>query len=230
MAVKESARPAQKESIRLLLADDHQVVCEALTSLLEEHDDLIVVGTASNGVEALKRAEALTPDIVIMDISMPGMDGLQAIEQLKVQSPELSSIILSMHADPEHVYKALQAGSRGYVLKDCAGRELERAIRAVHAGHLYLTHSLTGKVIEDYLRLKNHQPPNNAIDKLSARELEVLKLQAEGTSTLDIAKALHLSPKTVETYRYRLKEKLNIRDTAGLVKLAIREGLVSLEP
>ncbi len=220
---------AQSKDIRLFLVDDHQVICDALASLLGEFDGFVVVGTASNGQQALNKMDQLRPDIVIMDIAMPVMNGLEALQRLKSLFPEVSTIVLSMHDDPEHVYSALQAGARGYLLKDCAGRELTDAIRTVHEGHLYLAHSLTGQVVEDYLHLKNRQPLDNAIDKLSAREREVLRLQAEGVSTRDIAKELHLSPKTVETYRYRLKEKLDIHDNAGLVKFAIREGLVSLE-
>jgi DNA-binding NarL/FixJ family response regulator len=215
--------------VRILLADDHRIVSDSLASFLESEPGFTVVGKAVDGEEALKLAQQHNPDLAILDVSMPRLSGIEVARILKQKHPGISVIMLSMHDDSEHIYRALEAGARGYVLKECAGRELIAAVRAVQAGHTYLAQSITSTVVSDYLQLREEHPGENPVSILSGRELQVLKLQAGGVSTLEIAESLHLSPKTVETYRYRIKEKLNIRENTGLVRFAIRHGLVPLD-
>jgi DNA-binding NarL/FixJ family response regulator len=212
--------------IRVLLADDHAIVRDGLRALLEPQADFEVVAAAADGREAVRLAARLHPDVAVMDIAMPGLNGLEATEQIADHTPATQVIILSMHAAPEHIFRALRAGARGYVLKDAAGAELFDALRAVHAGRRYLSHAISEAVIDDYLSQRRRAHP---LEALSAREREVLQLTAEGRSTAEIARLLALSPRTVETYRSRLMQKLGLADLPALVKFAIQHGLTSLE-
>jgi DNA-binding NarL/FixJ family response regulator len=210
--------------VSVMLADDHAVVRDGLRALLEGGNDLQVVGVAGNGREAVAEALRLRPDIVIMDIAMPELDGVEATRRIVEKSPETRVLILSMYLSAEHIYRALQAGAQGYVLKESAGEEVVDAIRALRAGKRYLSHRITETVIDDYLREGTNVSP---LDSLSLRERDVLQLVVEGRTNAAIAQALSLSPKTVETYRARIMKKLKVRDTVELVKFSMRHGLIS---
>jgi DNA-binding NarL/FixJ family response regulator len=210
--------------VSVMLADDHAVVRDGLRALLEGGNDLQVVGVAGNGREAVAEALRLRPDIVIMDIAMPELDGVEATRRIVERSPETRVLILSMYLSAEHIYRALQAGALGYVLKESAGEEVVDAIRALRAGKRYLSHRITETVIDDYLREGTNVSP---LDSLSLRERDVLQLVVEGRTNAAIAQALSLSPKTVETYRARIMKKLKVRDTVELVKFSMRHGLIS---
>ena len=210
-------------TVTVLLADDHAVVRDGLRAL-HETGDLQVVATAGNGREAVAEALRLRPDIVIMDIAMPELDGVEATRRIVEKCPETRVLILSMYLSAEHIYRALQAGAQGYVLKESAGEEVVEAIRTLRAGKRYLSHRITETVIDDYLREGANVSP---LDSLSLRERDVLQLVVEGRTNAAIAQALSLSPKTVETYRARIMKKLKVRDTVELVKFSMRHGLIS---
>jgi DNA-binding NarL/FixJ family response regulator len=210
--------------VTILLADDHAVVRDGLRALIEDGNDLKVVGVAGSGREAVSEAQRLQPDIVIMDIAMPELDGVEATRRIVEKCPDTRVLMLSMYLSAEHIYRALQAGAQGYVLKESAGDEVVEAIRAVRAGKRYLSHRITETVIDDYLREGASLSP---LDSLSLRERDVLQLVVEGKTNVAIAQALSLSPKTVETYRARIMKKLKVHDTVELVKFAMRHGLVT---
>ena len=210
--------------VTVMLADDHAVVRDGLRALLEGGNDLQVVAVAGNGREAVAEALRIHPDIVIMDIAMPELDGVEATRRIVERCPDTRVLILSMYLSAEHIYRALQAGAQGYVLKESAGEEVVDAIRALRAGKRYLSHRITETVIDDYLREGANVSP---LDSLSLRERDVLQLVVEGRTNAAIAHALSLSPKTVETYRARIMKKLKVRDTVELVKFSMRHGLIS---
>lgn len=216
-------------SITVFLADDHAVVREGLKLLLEMQSDIQVIGDAENGRDALRQVTKLHPDVVIMDISMPELNGIDAAQQILEQCPSTKIIILSMHSASEHIFRALRAGVKGYLLKESAGVEVAQAVRTVHKGGRYLSQKISDQVIDNYLEKNEGNEPENPVERLSPREVEILQLVVEGKSSADIAKTVFLSPKTVETYRSRLMQKLNVNDIPGLVKLAIKHGLISLE-
>ncbi len=213
----------------MFLADDHAIVREGLKLLLEVEADIQVVGTAENGRDALRQVNKLHPDVVIMDISMPELNGIDAAQQILQQYPLTKIIILSMHSASEHIFRALKAGVKGYLLKESAGVEVVQAVRAVQKGGRYLSQKISDQVINNYLEKREGNKPDSPVERLSPRELEILQLVVEGKSSADIAKTVFLSPKTVETYRSRLMQKLNVNDIPGLVKLAIKYGLITLE-
>ena len=211
--------------VRVLLADDHALVRAGIRALLEGLEGITVVAEAGNGSEALELARKHRPDVVLLDISMPGLSGLDASAQLIQEIPEVRIVMLSMHANEEYVLQALRAGAVGYMLKDSATAELEFALKAVMQGETYLSPPISKQVVEGYVqRVGTDQP---AADNLTPRQRQVLQLIAEGHSTKGIAHRLELSVKTVETHRAQLMERLQIRDIAGLVKYAIRNGIVT---
>ena len=214
--------------IRVLLADDHAIVRDGLRALLGIQPDLTVVGDAATGREAVAAAADLHPDIVLLDIAMPDLNGIDAARRIREVCPSARVVILSMHSTGEHVYQALQAGAHGYLLKQSAGSEVIDAIRAVHAGRYYLSQKLSEAVIEDYVRYREAAAPESPLARLSSREREILQLIVEGKSRSEIATALSLSMKTVDTYRSRMLDKLGIADVPSLVKLAMQHGLTPL--
>ena len=216
-------------ALRILLADDHKIVRDGLRSLLETQQGMEVVGEAENGRLALELARQKKPDVVIMDVSMPDLNGIEATRQMLVAQPGVRVIALSMHSDRRLVAGMLQAGASGFLLKDCAFDELARAIHAVMANQPYLSSRIAGTVIQDYVR---RMTPSESLtaDALTVREREILQLLAEGWSTKHISSHLHVSVKTVETHRRRIMAKLRLRSIAEVTKYAIREGLTSLEP
>jgi DNA-binding NarL/FixJ family response regulator len=214
-------------SIRIIIADDHEIVRNGLRSLIEKEPDIEVIAEADNGRTAVRIALELAPDVVIMDIGMPDMNGIEAARQIIVAMPAIKVIALSMHAEKRYVMEMLKAGASGYILKDNAYEELARAIRTALNNRTYLSPQVAEIVIGDYVQLA--QTANCSVfSLLSPREREVLQLLAEGNSTAQIADHLCISVKTVETYRQHIMEKLNIRSIAELTKYAIREGLTYL--
>ncbi len=208
--------------IRLLLADDHAILRDGLAALLETQEGMTVVAQAQDGRDAVRKAAEFKPDVAIMDIVMPELNGIEATRLVNQSSPLTQVVILSMHSTTEHIFRALQAGAKGYLLKESAGAELVTAVRSVHAGRRYLSQKITETVVHEYIREHHATDP---LANLSNRERQILQLIAEGKSTADIAGALFLSPKTVNTYRSRLMQKLGIHTFAGLVKFAIACGL-----
>jgi len=214
--------------VKILLADDHEIVLDGLQNLLSKEIDVEVVGEVKDGRQAVRTAEELEPDIIIMDITMPSLNGIEATRQIIDSLPDTKIIVLSMHTGREFISEALQAGAMGYLLKDCAFQELTDAIESVKNSKVYLSQEITDLVVEDYVH-KLSSAEDIKTDILTSREREVLQLIAEGNSTKAIADMLFLSRKTIETYRSRLKDKLNVKSVAELTKYAIREGLTSLE-
>ncbi|MBI5524896.1 MAG: response regulator transcription factor [Deltaproteobacteria bacterium] len=211
--------------ITILLADDHAVVRDGLKLILGATDGLKVVGEAGDGRDAVLTTARLHPDVVVMDIAMPELNGIDAARQVLAEAPKTRILMLSMYGSIGHVARALDAGATGFVLKESAGREVTEAVRAVHAGRRYLSAKISAPEVDTYLRRAAGR--NRPFAVLSSREREVIQLVVEGRTSATIAKTLHLSPKTVETYRSRLKEKLGVDNVPGLVKLAIQHGLTT---
>lgn len=215
-------------SLKILLADDHKIVRDGLKSLLKKEVSMEVIGEADNGRKTVQLARDLEPEIIIMDISMPDLNGIEATRQIVADSPDVKIIALSMHSDKRYVKGVLSAGASGYLLKDSAFEELVEAIRTVDTGRFYLSAGIAGVVVKDYVGSQANKDALTS-DILSAREREVLQLLAEGKSTKEIASDLHVSVKTIETHRQNIMQKLDIHTIAGLTRYAIREGLTSLD-
>lgn len=214
-------------SIPILLADDHKIMRDGLKSLISREQGLEVVGEAENGRIAVKMARKLSPKIVIMDITMPELNGMDAARQILNECPGAKIITLSMHSDRRFVVEMFKAGVSGYLLKDCAFEELSLAIKAVLANQKYVSPAIAGMVIEDYV---DHMSSDRILaSELTNREREVLQLIAEGMTTKQIASGLNVSAKTVETHRRKIMKKLNIHSIAELTKVAIQEGLTSVD-
>jgi DNA-binding NarL/FixJ family response regulator len=215
-------------TIRIFLADDHAIIRDGLRALMEAHPEISVVGEAATSDATVELVQELQPDVVLMDISMPGCcSGIDATRFVLEKSPNTQVIILSMHGSPEHIFSALQAGVRGYLLKESAGREVIEAVQTVATGKNYFTDAIMDTLIADYLSYRQAAQEGGPLASLSDRELEILSLVAHGKTSAEIAEVLFLSPKTVETYRSRMMTKLGISDLAGLIKLAIQHGLIS---
>jgi DNA-binding NarL/FixJ family response regulator len=215
-------------AINIVLADDHKVLRHGLSQAIKSEQDMEIIGQAENGYEAIKLAQELVPDIMIMDIAMPELNGIEATRQILKTHPQIKIIALSMHSNKKFIHEMFKAGARGYLLKDCEYAELINAIRIVMQNKTYLSPSITGVVIENYM-MQGAPENQNAFAVLSDREREVLQLIAEGKTTKQIARMLHVSPKTVEGHRTRIMHKLDIDSIANLTKYAIREGLTSAE-
>jgi two-component system, NarL family, response regulator NreC len=214
--------------IRVMLADDHRLFRDGLRTLLQQQAEIEVVGMAADGPSVADVAAGCKPDVVLMDMSMPGLNGIEATRRLVAEHPDIRVVMLSMHADRRFVVESLRAGALGYVLKDCEIGELVEAIKSVVKRQLYLSKTIAEAVVRDYLALTIQQP-ESAFAVLSAREREVLQKLSEGSSAKEIAATLRISIKTVETHRKNIMDKLNIHSIAELTKYAIREGLTPLE-
>jgi len=213
---------------RILLADDHTILRAGLRSLIEVRCGDTVVGEAEDGLDAVRLAHELAPDLVVMDIGMPGLNGVEATRRIREQSPRVKILGLSMYHERRFVTRMFQAGATGYLLKDCAVDELQLAIRTVLAGQTYISPRVAGGLVGDYLeRLSSAQGPETTL--LTDREREVVQSLAEGRSSKEIAKVMGVSPKTVDTHRKRVMDKLGFRTIADLTKYAIREGLTTLD-
>ena len=214
--------------LRILLADDHRLMRRGLRTLLEGEQDMDIAGEADNGRDAVRLALELKPDVVIMDVTMPELNGVMATRRIRRDNPDAKVLALSMHPGGKVISEMLQAGASGYLVKSCALEELTDAVRSVQQGKVYLSPEIAGPVVDDYVqRLTSGQ--RVGASPLSDREREVLQLVAEGKSTKEIASDLHITPKTVEAHRQHIMDKLDIRSIAELTKYAIREGLTSVD-
>lgn len=214
-------------AMRILLVDDHEIMREGLCALLRKHPDMDVVGQASDGRTAIEMVRQIQPDVVVMDIGMPNLNGIDATCQMITEFPHLKVMALSTHSDGAVVAKMIKAGATGYMLKESAFSELLDGLHTMAEGKTYLCSKISKVVFADYVNLLTN-PKNDLIDGLTLREREILQLVAEGHTTKDIARDLHLSPKTVDSHREHIMEKLGVRNVAGLTKYAIREGLTTL--
>jgi DNA-binding NarL/FixJ family response regulator len=215
-------------SIKVLLVDDHAIIREGLRSLLEKQPEMEVIADTDDGRKAIELVRELLPDIVIMDITMPGLNGIEATRQITAEFPDVKVIALSIHSKRRYVADMLSAGATGYILKECLFDELVQAIKAVAAGGRYLSPRITDVVVSDYVK-RLSASADSPFEALKTREREVLQLVAEGKSTKQIALELHVSTKTIEANRRQIMEKLNIHNVAELTKYAVREGLTTLE-
>jgi RNA polymerase sigma factor (sigma-70 family) len=226
--------------IRTLIADDHNIFREGLRSLLQTNPSIEVLGEAENGRAAVRLAQKLDPDVVIMDVAMPDLNGIEATRQITAENSRIKVLALSMHTDGRYVMRMLHAGASGYLLKDCAFEELTVAIETVYQNKVYLSPMVAGAVVKEAVQrldrddseettLEPEEVVSAPASQLTAREREVLQLVAEGNATREIAALLHISVKTVESHRKQIMDKLNLHNVAKLTKYAIREGLTSLE-
>ena len=213
------------EPISVLVADDHALMREGLVQLLKRYTDITVVATAANGREAVQLAREHRPQVAIFDISMPELNGIDATRELAQQAPGVRVLILSMHTGAQHIMQALAAGAHGYLLKQSASEEVAGAVRVVAAGRRYLSPEVSGVLVKQ----RGRPPAVGLLETLSSRERQIMQLVAEGRSSKAIGLDLHLSPKTVDTYRSRLMQKLRLKDVSALIKLAILHGLTPLE-
>jgi len=211
---------------KVLLVDDHAIVREGVRMILSKEADIDVVGEAADGAQALDIVSKFRPQVVIMDISMPGMGGIEATQLIRTQYPEIQVLALTMHEDESYVFQLLRAGAAGYVLKRAAAQDLVQAVRAAAKGEAFLYPSVARKVVEDYLRRVETGEERERYDGLTAREKEILTLIAEGLSNQHIAEKLYISIKTVQTHRAHILEKLGLHDRTELVRYAIRKGLI----
>jgi DNA-binding NarL/FixJ family response regulator len=212
--------------LTLLLGDDHTLVRQGLRKILEERPDWEVVAEAGDGRDAVKHALALKPDVAIIDIGMPLLNGIEATRQIVRRAPEIRVLILSMHSDEAYVTQALQAGAKGYLLKDAAGKELIRAVAAVATGKSFFSPSVARLMLDDYVRRVAGKSVADRYESLSEREREIFQLVAEGHSNKEVAELLAISPATVETHRARVLQKLDVHNTAELVLYAVRKGVI----
>jgi two-component system, NarL family, response regulator NreC len=214
--------------LKILIADDHGIVRTGLRLLLEREGEIEVVGEAADGRELVRLATELKPDIAVVDIGMPLLNGIDAAAQVKREAPSVAIIILSMHADESYIARALNVGARGYLLKDTADDEIESAVRAVGAGKPYFSKQIAQTLLEDYVRLLRDRGVQDSYELLTDREREVLQLLAEGRSNKEVASVLNVSPYTVETHRNNLMQKLNLHNTADIVLYAVRKAIIQL--
>jgi DNA-binding NarL/FixJ family response regulator len=215
-------------ALKVLLADDHQVIRAGLRMLLDSHEGFDVVGEADNGRKVIAMLQKTVPDVIVMDVSMPELNGIEATTRIVKAYPTVKILALSMHTDRRFIEGMLKAGASGYLVKDCAATELVSAIEIIASGEIYLSPTIAGKVLKNYLNRSPSRRMPGAY-KLTSREREILQLIAEGKDTKQIAFELFLSPKTVETHRRNIMEKLNIHNVAKLTKFALKEGLTSLD-
>jgi len=212
---------------RVLLADDHRLMRSGLRLVIERHPDFTVVGEADDGRQAVALAESLKPDVIVMDIGMPNLNGIEAARQITQEHPEIAIVMLSMHSDEGYVLRALKAGARAYLLKDSAEEDLARAIEAVRDGKSFFSPAVSRVLLQDYMRKLQRAGAEDSYDLLSPREREILQLVAEGKSSKEIAVLLNLSAYTVETHRSNFMQKLNLKGIPELILYAVRKGLIS---
>jgi RNA polymerase sigma factor (sigma-70 family) len=215
------------KKIRILLADDHQLMRSGLRLLIEQQSDLTVVGEAADGREAVALAKSLRPDVAVMDISMPNLNGIEAAHQITQTHAEIAVIVLSMHPDESYVLRALKAGAKGYLLKDSAESDLIASVRAVARGKSFFSPAVSKVLLDDYIRKLKRSGAEDAYDLLTPREREVLQLVAEGKSNKEVANLLNLSVYTVETHRSNIMQKLNLKGVPELTLYAVRKGIIS---
>jgi DNA-binding NarL/FixJ family response regulator len=215
--------------IRVLVADDHAIIREGLSIMLGNQPDMEVVGIASNGREAVRLVDEHKPDIVVIDISMPELNGIEAIQQMLPRHPYMKVVVLSIHGTKPYVHRALKTGAKGYLIKETAGKEVVDAVRAVYRGDHYLSQRIADLLINPSFRNLESAMETSPLETLSSREREILQLVAEGRTSQEISERLSISSKTVDTYRSRLMRKIGVTDVAGIVRVAIQNGVISLE-
>lgn len=213
--------------IRIVLADDHTIMRSGLRAVLDRYPDMQVVGEAADGREAIQCVEENRPDVIVMDVAMPNLNGIEAARQISTKNPGVSIVVLSMHSDEGYVLRALKAGARGYLLKDSAEGDLITAIRAVSQGKAFFSPAISRMLVDDYMRQLQQRGVEDSYELLTTREREILQLLAEGRSNKDIARMLDLSLYTVETHRSNIMEKLNLHGIPELMLYAIRKGVIS---
>lgn len=213
--------------LRILLADDHTVIRKGLRALLERQSEFVVIAEASDGREAVELAATLAPDVAVIDIGMPNLNGIEATRRITERRPETAVVILSMHADEGYVLRALKSGARGYLLKDSPEGDLIQAILAVARGNAFFSPEISRMLAEDYMRQMRHRGVDDSYELLTPREREILQMLGEGKSNKDVASALNLSLHTVETHRGNILEKLNLHSTAEMILYAVRKGIVT---
>ncbi len=211
--------------IRVLVVDDHAIMRDGISALLDLQDDIEIVGEASDGKEAIEKARELVPDVIIMDITMPEMDGLEATRRIKKKNPSVKVLVLTQHDNREYILSTIKSGSDGYLPKRALGSELVAAIRAIHQGHSFLYPTAAGILLEDYRRQVEKEP----YDRLTEREREVFRLIADGHTSREIADMLFISLKTIHNHRAKIMEKLNIHNKSELIKYAILKGLITID-
>ncbi|MBA4386953.1 MAG: DNA-binding response regulator [Verrucomicrobia bacterium] len=219
--------PQSSTKKRVLIVDDHGVVRDGIRLLLESCGEFSVVGDAQNGLEAVEKVARLSPQAVVMDISMPIMNGIEATTQIKQKHPATEVVILSMYASSEYVFRALKAGARAYILKESVGRELIEALRAVCQGRRYMSPKIVDVMVDAYLWTLNGniaQPPKSPVESLTQRERQVMQMVVEGRSSKEIGDTLHLTSNTVDTYRHRIMQKIGVKDMAGLIRFACADA------
>ena len=214
-------------AIRVLVADDHTIIRSGLRLLLERQPGFEVIGEAVDGRQTVELAESLRPDVVVLDIAMPNLNGIEAAKQLAAKLPKVSVIVLSMHADESYVLRALKAGARGYLLKDSAESDIINAIRAVSQGKAYFSPEISRMLMDDYVRNLQQRGVDDSYDLLTAREREILQLLAEGRTNKEISALLNLSPHTIETHRGNILQKLNLHSLPELILYAVRKGVIA---
>jgi DNA-binding NarL/FixJ family response regulator len=219
--------PQKTSKLRLVLADDHTMMRSGLRLLLEREPGFIVVGEASDGREAIEVTDAQTPDVVVMDVAMPNLNGIEAARRITNSHPSTAVIILSMHSDESYVLRALNAGARGYLLKDSAESDLISAVRAVNEGKAFFSPAISKLLVEDYVRQLRQRGVEDSYELLTPRERELVQLLAEGKTTKEIAAILNLSPHTVETHRSNVLRKLNLNSLPELILYAVRKGVIT---
>lgn len=221
------------KKIRVLIADDHQVVREGLTSILESKGEIEVIGQAADGKEAVAKTRELLPDVVLMDISMPNMNGVEATRQIKKENPQIGVVVLTMYADEEYIFDLVRAGAAGYLLKDADSAQIAKAIRAVSKGESMIHPAIAAKILNEFTHLSGRdnkvQKAARSEDDLSEREITVLKFMAEGRSNKEIANELNLSDKTIKNHIHHIFQKLNVTDRTKAVISAVKRGLIDLE-
>ena len=216
------------EKIKVFVADDHTILRQGIKALLDNQGGIEVIGEAKDGREAIKIIEEVLPDVILMDIAMPGLNGLEATRRIKKKFPKMKVLVLTMYTNEEYIFQILNAGANGYLVKETAFQDLISAIRAVYRGEAFMSPSISKKVINNYIK-RARGDKKKVHDILTTREREILQLIAEGNSNKRIAEALFISPKTAETHRTHIMDKLNIHDRAGLIKYAIRKGIVDID-
>jgi len=214
---------------KIIIADDHTLVREGIIALLKRYEDIVIVAEAADGKDAIDKAGKFKPDIILMDIAMPGLGGLEATVEIKKRYPDIKVIVLTQYEDKEYISRFLKAGVSGYILKKAVGEDLVSAIKAVQKGELYLHSSITSEVVSGYLNIDRKADEEDIYDKLTDREKQVLKLVAEGYTHKEIAEMLDISTKTVIAHQSNIFEKLDIRSRAGLIKFAIQKGIIKLD-
>jgi DNA-binding NarL/FixJ family response regulator len=214
------------EKIKVIICDDHQILVQGLKSLLKESDEVEVIGTANNGQELLETLKLKKPNVVLLDVDMPVMDGYETLKQIKSQYNDIKVISLTIHTDKAIIQRMMDSGASGYLLKNINKSEMSEAIRKVHSGKIYISDEATNSLLEkDKIEVKSIQPQNNTTEELTKRETEILKLISEGYSNTEIGGMLYISPRTVDTHRTNIMKKINVKNIAGLIKYAIQSGI-----